>query len=64
MLFCVFLVENLNKFFKQGIREDEIDWWSKFYASTGDTEKSYRDSGLDLITVFFRELNYFSVNCF
>jgi len=37
---------------KPTIREDEIDWWSKFYASTGDSEKTYEDSGLDLITVY------------
>lgn len=37
---------------KAAIREDEIDWWSKFYASIGDTEKQYIDSGLDLIQVY------------
>lgn len=35
----------------QTIREDEIDWWSKFYASNGDDEKNYLDAGLDLIQV-------------
>uniref|UniRef100_H2ZAE6 C2 domain-containing protein n=1 Tax=Ciona savignyi TaxID=51511 RepID=H2ZAE6_CIOSA len=35
------------------IREDEIDWWSKFYASIGESGMAgnYVESGLDLIKV-------------
>jgi len=45
------------KFFKltlyQGPREDEIDWWSKFFASTGESAKDsvYLETGMDLIKV-------------
>uniref|UniRef100_H2ZAE1 C2 domain-containing protein n=1 Tax=Ciona savignyi TaxID=51511 RepID=H2ZAE1_CIOSA len=40
------------------IREDEIDWWSKFYASIGESGMAgnYVESGLDLIKVYTNEL--------
>nr|XP_026691585.1 myoferlin isoform X3 [Ciona intestinalis] len=40
------------------IREDEIDWWSKYYASIGETGMygNYEESGLDLIKVYKNEL--------
>uniref|UniRef100_H2ZHS9 C2 domain-containing protein n=1 Tax=Ciona savignyi TaxID=51511 RepID=H2ZHS9_CIOSA len=40
------------------IREEELDWWSKFYASLGDGGncRSYMESGLDLIKVYKDEL--------
>nr|CAB3264165.1 myoferlin [Phallusia mammillata] len=51
-----------------GPREDEIDWWSKFYASIGDKTMCgvYMDTGMDLVKVYKYELekaenfNYFS----
>ena len=32
---------------------EDIDWWSKYYASIGDTEKcaKYLEKGMDKITV-------------
>ena len=37
------------------MRDDEIDWWSKFYASIGESDKkanaAYLDTGMDLIKV-------------
>uniref|UniRef100_H2Z7I1 C2 domain-containing protein n=1 Tax=Ciona savignyi TaxID=51511 RepID=H2Z7I1_CIOSA len=43
---------------KLQIREEELDWWSKFYASLGDGGncRSYMESGLDLIKVYKDEL--------
>uniref|UniRef100_H2ZAE4 C2 domain-containing protein n=1 Tax=Ciona savignyi TaxID=51511 RepID=H2ZAE4_CIOSA len=40
-------------FHSERIREDEIDWWSKFYASIGESGMAgnYVESGLDLIKV-------------
>ncbi|KAK3589425.1 hypothetical protein CHS0354_020754 [Potamilus streckersoni] len=37
---------------------EDIDWWSKYYASTGETEKcqKYLKKGLDKITVYDNEL--------
>ena len=39
------------------IRDDEIDWWSKFYASIGESDKkanaAYLDTGMDLIKVIY-----------
>nr|XP_026691852.1 myoferlin isoform X2 [Ciona intestinalis] len=50
------------------IRDEEIDWWSRFYASSGDTGLcgNYLETGLDLIKIYKDELekqedfNYFS----
>lgn len=45
----------------QDIFEDEIDWWSKYYASTGETEKcgDYLERGYDKIEVMFDFAYYF-----
>ncbi|XP_056299170.1 dysferlin isoform X5 [Pseudoliparis swirei] len=38
--------------------EELMDWWSKFYASTGEKNKygTYLERGLDTLTVYDREL--------
>ncbi|XP_060691971.1 dysferlin isoform X2 [Hemiscyllium ocellatum] len=50
----------LNKFpSMSSLHEDEfVDWWSKFYASTGDTSKCgmYLEKGLDTLQVYNVEL--------
>ncbi|GCB78793.1 hypothetical protein scyTo_0016872 [Scyliorhinus torazame] len=50
----------LNKFpSMSSLHEDEfVDWWSKFYASTGDTNKcgTYLDKGFDTLQVYNVEL--------
>uniref|UniRef100_A0A8D3DNQ2 Dysferlin, limb girdle muscular dystrophy 2B (autosomal recessive) n=1 Tax=Scophthalmus maximus TaxID=52904 RepID=A0A8D3DNQ2_SCOMX len=40
------------------IEEDFMDWWSKFYASTGEMNKcgTYVERGFDTLKVFEREL--------
>lgn len=37
--------------------EDDIDWWSKFYASLGEVDKcsKYLEHGYDKIQVWFGE---------
>ena len=37
----------------QDVLDDEIDWWSKYYASTGEIEKAgdYLERGYDKLTV-------------
>ncbi|XP_048584840.1 myoferlin isoform X2 [Nematostella vectensis] len=41
------------------IVEEDIDWWSKFYASIGDMDKAgqYLDKGYDKIMVYQKELD-------
>ncbi|XP_067835553.1 dysferlin isoform X2 [Heptranchias perlo] len=50
----------LNKFSSMSsLHEDEfVDWWSKFYASTGDNSKcgTYLDKGFDTLQVYETEL--------
>ena len=38
---------------QEDVSEDDIDWWSKYYASTGDLSKcrSYLEKGYDKIQV-------------
>ncbi|NXD17855.1 MYOF protein, partial [Nothocercus nigrocapillus] len=36
--------------------EEEGDWWSKFYAATGDVAKRHRGSARDALTVYSTEL--------
>uniref|UniRef100_A0A673BC18 Dysferlin, limb girdle muscular dystrophy 2B (autosomal recessive) n=1 Tax=Sphaeramia orbicularis TaxID=375764 RepID=A0A673BC18_9TELE len=40
------------------VAEEFMDWWSKFYASTGEKNKygTYLEKGLDTLKVFDREL--------
>ena len=52
--------EELNSFISRYVLQEEvdyedIDWWSKYYASIGDNEKclKYIEKGLDMITVSF-----------
>ncbi|XP_076821667.1 myoferlin-like isoform X3 [Clavelina lepadiformis] len=43
---------------KTTIRKEEIDWWSKYYASIGETDKcgDFDKSGLDKIKIYKNEL--------
>nr|XP_039273403.1 myoferlin-like isoform X2 [Styela clava] len=44
--------------FEEEFREEEIDWWSKYYASIGDADKcgQYLSTGMDTIKVYRSEL--------
>ncbi|XP_063963953.1 myoferlin-like [Lytechinus pictus] len=50
----------------QDIFEDEIDWWSKYYASTGETEKcgDYLERGYDKIEIYNKPLEVLGTNDF
>ena len=39
--------------FQEEIDNEDIDWWSKYYASIGDTEKcaKYLEKGMDKLIV-------------
>ena len=45
--------------------EEDLDWWSKYYASTGDLAKSgnYLEKGYDKIKVNIKLLLVFSSDC-
>ncbi|XP_030841562.1 myoferlin isoform X6 [Strongylocentrotus purpuratus] len=49
---------------KKDIFEDEIDWWSKYYASTGETEKcgDYLERGYDKIEIYNKPLEVLGTN--
>ncbi|XP_058480141.1 dysferlin isoform X2 [Solea solea] len=49
---------NLSASFSSLHEEESMDWWSKFYASTGEKNKcgTYLERGLDTLKVFDREL--------
>ncbi|XP_070540972.1 myoferlin-like isoform X9 [Ptychodera flava] len=50
--------------FKGEILQDEIDWWSKYYASTGETDKSgdYLDKGYDKVEIYEQALEEYEQN--
>jgi hypothetical protein len=49
----VIYISHCNVVHQEEVVEEDIDWWSKFYASIGEMEKAgqYLDKGYDKIMV-------------
>ncbi|XP_077992044.1 myoferlin-like isoform X14 [Glandiceps talaboti] len=52
------------RFLNVEILTDEIDWWSKYYASLGETDKSgdYLDKGYDTVEIYEKPLEQIDNN--